>query len=40
MSIEHPPHDKQAARRDTFRNAEHAGNVVPLREGNDVRPGN
>ena len=37
MSIEHPPHDKQAARRDTFRNAEHAGNVVPLREGNDVR---
>ena len=37
MSIEHPPHDKQAARRDAFRNAEHAGNVVPLREGNDVR---
>ena len=37
MSIEHPPHDKQSARRDTFRNAEHAGNVVPLREGNDVR---
>jgi len=37
MSIEHPPHDKQAARRDTFRNAEHAGNVVPLREGNDAR---
>ena len=37
MSIEHPPHDKQAVRRDTFRNAEHAGNVVPLREGNDAR---
>ena len=37
MSIEHPPHDKPSARRDTFRNAEHAGNVVPLREGNDVR---
>ena len=40
MSIEHPPHDKQAARRDAFRNVEHAGNVVPLREGNDVRQAN
>ena len=28
MSIEHPPHDKQSARRDTFRNAEHAGNEL------------
>jgi hypothetical protein len=37
MSIEHPPHDKQAARRDTFRNAELAGNVVPLRESNGMR---
>jgi hypothetical protein len=36
MSIEHPPHDKPA-RRNAFRNVEHAGNVVPLREGNDVR---
>ena len=33
MSIEHPPHDRQA-RRDAFR--ERADNVVPLREGNDV----
>jgi hypothetical protein len=36
MSIEYKPHDSQA-RRDTFRSAEHAGNVVPLREGNDAR---
>ena len=36
MSIEHPPHDTQA-RRDAFRIVEHADNVVPLREGNDVR---
>jgi hypothetical protein len=35
MSIEHPPHDRQA-RRDAFRIVEHADNVVPLREGNDV----
>ena len=35
MSIEHPPHDRQA-RRDAFRDVEHADNVVPLREGNDV----
>ena len=35
MSIE-PPHDRQA-RREAFRNAEHAGNVVPLREDNSVR---
>ena len=39
MSIEHPPHDRQA-RRDAFRIAEHADNVVPLREGNDVRQAN
>jgi len=48
MSIEHPPHDKQA-RRDTFRivrhagnvrNVGHAGNVVPLREDNSVRQAN
>jgi hypothetical protein len=36
MSIEHPPHDRQA-RREAFRNAEHGGNVVPLREDNSVR---
>jgi hypothetical protein len=35
MSIEHPPHDRQA-RRDAFRIVEHADNVVPLREGKDV----
>ena len=35
MSIEHPPHDRQA-RRDAFRDVERADNVVPLREGNDV----
>ena len=35
MSIE-PPHDRQA-RRDAFRIVGHADNVVPLREGNDVR---
>ncbi len=48
MSIEHPPHDKQA-RRDTFRivghadnvrNVGHADNVVPLREDNSVRQAN
>ena len=39
MSIEHPPHDKQA-RREAFRNVEHAGNVVPLREDNSVRQPN
>ncbi|MCK1515910.1 hypothetical protein IVB22_25790 [Bradyrhizobium sp. 190] len=39
MSIEHPPHDRQA-RRDAFRNAGQADNVVPLREGNDVRQAN
>jgi hypothetical protein len=39
MSIEHPPHDKQG-RRDAFRNVEHAGNVVPLREDNSVRQAN
>jgi hypothetical protein len=36
MSIEHPPHDRQA-RRDTFRNTGQADNVVPLREDNSVR---
>jgi hypothetical protein len=35
MSIEHPPHDRQA-RRDAFRDVERADNVVPLRERNDV----
>jgi hypothetical protein len=39
MSIEHPPHDKPA-RRDTFRNAEPAGNVVPLREDASARLAN
>jgi hypothetical protein len=39
MSIEHPPHDKQG-RRDAFRNVEHAGNVVPLREDNSARQAN
>ena len=39
MSIEHPPHDRQA-RREAFRNVEHAGNVVPLREDNSVRQAN
>jgi len=36
MSIEHPPHDRQA-RRDTFLNAGHGDNVVPLREDNSAR---
>lgn len=39
MSIEHPPHDKQV-RREAFRNVEHAGNVVPLREDNYARQAN
>ena len=39
MSIEHPPHDRQA-RREAFRNVEHGGNVVPLREDNSVRQPN
>jgi hypothetical protein len=48
MSIEHPPHDKQA-RREAFRNVGHAGNVrnvghagnvVPLREDNSARQAN
>ncbi len=39
MSIEHPPHDKQA-RREAFRNIGHVGNVVPLREDNSVRRAN
>jgi hypothetical protein len=36
MSIEHPPHDRQA-RREASLNVGHAGNVVPLREGNSAR---
>ena len=39
MSIEYPPHDRQP-RLDSFRIAEHADNVVPLHEGNDVRQAN
>jgi hypothetical protein len=39
MSIEHPPHDRPA-RRNAFQNVEHADNVVPLRENNDVRQAN
>ena len=35
MSIEHPPHDKQA-RRETYRNVGH-DNVVPLREDDSAR---
>ena len=36
MSIEHPPHDRQA-RRDAFRIVEQADNVVPLRDDDSVR---
>jgi hypothetical protein len=36
MSIEPPPHDRQA-RRDAFRIVGHADNVVPLREEDSVR---
>jgi hypothetical protein len=39
MSIELPPQDKPP-RRDSFRNAGHAGNVVPLREDDHVRQAN
>jgi hypothetical protein len=39
MSIEHPPHDRQA-RRNAFRDVGHADNVVPLREDNGVRQAN
>jgi hypothetical protein len=39
MSIEHPPHDEQV-RHDGFRNVERAGNVVPLRENNEMRQAN
>ena len=39
MSIEHPPHDRQA-RREAFRNVGQAGNVVPLREDNSARQPN
>ncbi|MDE5458291.1 hypothetical protein GWE18_36945 [Bradyrhizobium sp. CSA112] len=39
MSIEHPPHDRQA-RLDAFRDAKRADNVVPLREGNGALPAN
>ena len=36
MSIEPPPHDRQA-HRDTFRIVGHGDNVVPLREDDSVR---
>jgi hypothetical protein len=39
MSIEHPPHDEQV-RHDGFRTVERAGNVVPLRENNEMRQAN
>jgi hypothetical protein len=39
MSIEHPPHDRQA-RREALRIVGHADNVVPLREDNSVRQAN
>ena len=39
MSIEHPPHDRQA-RRDALRVVGHTDNVVPLREDNSVRQAN
>jgi hypothetical protein len=39
MSIEHPPHEEQA-RRESFQIVERAGNVVPLRENNDMRQAN
>ncbi len=39
MSIEPPPPDR-LARRDSYRNVERADNVVPLREGNEVRQAN
>jgi len=39
MSIEHPPRDKEV-RHGAFRNVEHADNVVPLREANDVLQAN
>jgi len=39
MSIEHPPHDRQA-RRASFLNVGHGDNVVPLREDNGGRQAN
>jgi hypothetical protein len=39
MSIEPTPPDRPA-RRDAFRDVERSDNVVPLREGNDVRQAN
>ena len=39
MSIEHPPHEEQA-RREAFQIVERAGNVVSLRENNDIRQAN
>ena len=39
MSIEHPPHEEQA-RREAFQIVERTGNVVPLRENNDMRQPN
>ncbi len=38
MSIEHPPHDKQA-RRDTFRIVGHADNVRNVGHADNVVPG-
>jgi len=39
MSIESPPPDR-LARRDSYRDVERADNVVPLREGSEVRQAN
>ena len=39
MSIEHPSHEEQA-RREAFQIVERTGNVVPLRENNDIRQAN
>jgi hypothetical protein len=39
MSIEHPPHDRQA-RRDSFLNVGHGDNVVPLREESRMHQAN
>jgi hypothetical protein len=39
MSIEHPPHE-EPARREAFQMVERTGNVVPLRENNDMRQAN
>ena len=39
MSIEHPPHEEQA-RREAFQIVERTGNVVPLRESNEMHQAN